>query len=371
MKIHGRLWLLLAALYIIFSPSAWASCAFSQDAGTLKAIKSYTIPLSGSISVPADIPVGREIYRLKVSMANQGKVKVDCTSAGQFYSLYSYLTRPSPVSTYSNTVYETGVPGIGVKFVRGNSTADFPSTVSLGTCNNTLNCVYSNGWSADSRFVLIKTASTVTPGTVQASNLPTALYSFGQNGNMVNIYQVSLTGSLDITTPTCNIAPASQSMTINMGKHLNTAFTGKGSATGWKNASIQLINCGQFYGNIPSGYKSGDFDGNTFTPDDPNVNNFLTITLTPRNGTANTTDAANGIMKIDEYASKATGVGIQLSSTESTSGLINLTSGISQNLPKTGTSTVTIPLYARYIQTENSVTTGIANGRLEYVITYQ
>lgn len=364
MKIHGRLWLLLA-----FSPSSWASCAFSQDAGALKAMKTYTIPLSGSISVPADIPIGREIYRLKVSLANQGKVKVDCTSAGQFYSGFSYLTTPSPVSTYSSTVYETGVPGIGVKFTRGNNAADFPSTTTSTVCISVKSCLYLDGWPAESRFTLVKTASTVTPGTVLASKLPTAIYAYGQNGNMVNIYKISLTGSLQVTAPTCNITPVSQSMTVNMGKHLNTDFTGKGSATGWKKASIQLINCGQFFGNTRPGYFSGTLDGDSYTPI-ALLSNFLTVTLTPRNGTASTTDAANGIMKIDEYASKATGVGIQLSSTESTSGLINLTSGISQNLPKTGTSTVTIPLYARYIQTENSVTAGIADGRLEYIISH-
>lgn len=370
MIFHGRLWLLLAALYIIFPPSSWASCAFSQDADTNSALKSYTIPLSGSISVPADIPVGREIYRLKVSMANQGKVKVNCTSAGQFYTAYSYLTMPSPVSTHSSTVYETGVPGIGVKFTRGNNIADFPSTVASTNCSSAQNCVYSDGFAAESRFILVKTASTVTPDTVLASNLPTVLYSFGQNGNMVNIYKISLTGSLQITTPTCNIASASQSMTINMGKHLNTTFTGKGSATDWKNASIQLINCGQFFGNTKPGYTSGTLDGDSYTPVAP-LNNFLTVTLTPRNGTASTTDAANGIMKIDDHPLKATGIGIQLSTSESTSGLVNLASPVTQTLPKDGTQSITVPLYARYIQTENSIQAGKANGRLEYVITYQ
>ena len=76
-------------------------------------------------------------------------------------------------------------------------------------------------------------------------------------------------------------------------------------------------------------------------------------------------------MRIDDETLSATGIGIQLSSSESTSGLIDLTTGITQTLPDDGTRNITVPLYARYIQTENSVTAGKANGRLEYIITYQ
>lgn len=368
MKNHERLLLLLTAFYLLFSNSALASCAFKQDAGYITALQSYSMPISGTISVPPDTPVGNEIYRLKIDFANQGSVSVNCTSAGQYYIGYQYLSTPLLPSNYSSTVYETGVPGIGVKFVRGNSLEDFPASVVATNCALSTSCFFTNGyWSADSRLVFVKTASNVAAGTIEASTLPTALYSFGQEGNMVSVYKVSLTGSLQITAPTCNITTASQSMTVNMGKHDIAAFTGKGAATAWKNASIQLTNCGQFYGNVPSGYTGGTFNGSTMT-NPGNENNYLSITLAPLNGIE---DAAKGIMKISDIPLKANGVGIQLSTTESTSGLINLASTTTQSLTKDGTQSITVPLYARYIQTGNSVAAGKANGKLEYTITYQ
>ena len=365
MKNHGRSWLLLAALYCFFSPMVQASCELNQGTGYITELKSYTIPLSGTISVPPGTPVGKEIYRLQIKFANQGWVYVKCSSSGQFYLGYDYLTTPLLPSDYSTAVYKTGVPGIGVKFVYGNSQGDFPlkkNSCFGKTCN-----FPSAGWNALSTVVLIKTADVVTAGTIEGSQLPTALYSVGQNDSMLDVYEVSLSGSLQVTSPTCNITLASKTMTVNMGKQKITAFTGKGATTEWKNASIQLANCGRFYGNAPSGYIGSAFDGNTFTLY-PTINNYLSITLTPLNGSE---DAAKGIMKIADHPLKANGIGIQLSSSESTSGLIDLTTGITQTLPKDGSQEITVPLYARYIQTENSVIAGKANGLLEYVITYQ
>jgi type 1 fimbria pilin len=361
--------IIISSLLYLSSPTSWASCSLYNGPGYVASMKSLTMPINGVISVPPDVPVGNEIYRLKVELTDQESIYVACTSPGQFYTGYKYGTTPLLPTAYSNTVYKTGVPGIGVKFIRNNSAANFPTTLVTSGCTGT-GCVFNSGWNADSRLVFIKTASTVTGGVIDASQLPTALYSFGQTSSMIDVYKITLTGSLQINTPTCDISTVSQAMAVNMGNYHISAFSGKGSATGWKNASIQLANCGQFYGNVTSGYTGGTFNGTT-TSTAATRNNFLSVTLYPQNGTRSTTDAANGIMKIDDGTPGATGVGIQLSSSESTSGLIDLTTGITQILPKDGTRNITVPLYARYIQTENSVTAGKANGRLEYVITYQ
>jgi type 1 fimbria pilin len=367
MKNHGRSWLLIAALYFFFSPTAQADCELNQGTGYITGLKSYTIPLPATaISVPPDTPVGKEIYRFQIKFANQGWVYVNCTNSGQFYQGYDYLTTPLLPSDYSTAVYRTGVPGIGVKFVRGNNYGDFPLKPAISSCIGKTCNFPSSGWDADSRVVFIKTADVVSAGTIEGSQLPTALYSVGQNDSMAGVYKVSLSGSLQITYPTCNITAASKAMTVNMGKHDITAFTGKGATTEWKNASIQLVNCGWFYGYVPNGYSAGTFDGNTITYN--TRSNSLSITLTPLNGSE---DAAKGIMKIADHPLKATGIGIQLSSNESTSGLIDLTTGITQTLPKDGTQSITVPLYARYIQTADSVIAGKSNGLLEYVITYK
>jgi hypothetical protein len=66
-------------------------------------------------------------------------------------------------------------------------------------------------------------------GTISASNLPTALYSLGQEGSMVGIYEINISGSLKVTTPTCNITTGSQSMTVKMGSYHTSDFSGPGT----------------------------------------------------------------------------------------------------------------------------------------------
>ena len=365
---NTSLFLLFNALFLFFSGTVYAGCSFKDEPGYLSSTKSFTMAISGTISVPADIPVGSEIYRRKIEFADQGVIYVVCTEKFPFQTRYQYLTTPLAATTFSDKVYETGVPGIGVKFVRNNSLEDFPTVIEETNCESYLGCVYRSGWSASSRLVLVKTAANVTPGIVEGSKLPSVVYSFGQSGSMLDIYKVNVEGSVQVTSPTCDISPASQSMTVPMGQYNINVFTGKGATTAWKNASIKLNNCGQFYGDTPSGFFNGIFDGNsTITVEAGFKNNTLSITVTPLNGVE---DAANGIMRIDSGAAQASGVGIQLSTREGTDGILDLTSALIHTLPKDGAQSITVPLFARYIQTADSVKAGKANGRLEYVITY-
>lgn len=369
MNLKRILLLTLTLLLCSLSAYSFASCTFRNDAGDMKATKSFTMPISGTLSIPPNTAIGQEIYRQNINLANQSTTFITCTSTGQFYYNYKYLTTPTAPSSYSSTVYNTNIPGIGIKFSTAtNSAGDFPATVATtSNCTAATICGWNNGYTAVSWFSLIKTAENISPGVLSASSLPSVTYAFGQRGAMVDIYRISLSGSLQITVPTCNITPASQSMTVNMGSHDVDVFTGKGTATEWKNASIQLTNCGLFYGNSQGGNTMATFNGSTVAYQSLN-NNYLTITLTPLNGME---DAANGVMKIDDHPLKAFGVGIQLAKSESASDLVNLASNMTQALPKDGTPSITVPLYARYIQTENSVLPGKANGRLEYTITYQ
>lgn len=156
-------------------------------------------------------------------------------------------------------------------------------------------------------------------------------------------------------------------MTIEMGKYLRSDFSGPVSGTPWKNASIKLVNCGLFNGYYNGGDVSSEYRAGGIISS-PLNNNILTLTLTP---TAGIMDAANGVMNVDNVTGKATGIGIQLSTSANTAGKINLNTKVTQNLVKGGSSNITVPLYARYIQTSSSVTPGVANGKLEYTITYQ
>jgi type 1 fimbria pilin len=362
------IWLVL--LLIMTCNKAIAICAFAPTADyPAYSVTKMTVPLAPvTISVPPDAAVGSTFYRQRISITTGAeKIRVSCDEAGLFQYLYAYNTLPLTETTTGSKIYKTGIDGIGIKFVNSGNTP-FPVSVSTTGCTASKTCVIAgNGiWNAISFFDLVKTADAVGVGTIQASRLPTVLYSFGQAGSMVGIYEINISGNLTINTPTCDITPASQSMTVLMGTHHVSDFTGKGSGTEWKNASIQLNNCGWFYGNGPKSVVS--FDGTSNHILSGLANNAADITLTPLDGTIT---AADGIMAIANNASAATGIGIQLSSTQSVTGKINLNSAYAYALPDDGSRTITVPLFARYIQTENSLSAGKANGKLEYTISYR
>jgi type 1 fimbria pilin len=355
-------------LFMLFNHQAIAACAFAPTADyPAYSVKKMTVPLAAeTISVPSDAAVGSTLYRQRINISTGAdKIRVSCDVTGLFQYLYAYKTLPMTETSTGTKIYKTGIEGLGIKFVN-SSNANFPVTLPTTNCTASKTCATADIWSANSFFDLVKTADTVEAGTIQATNLPTTLYSFGQAGSMVSIYEINISGSLTINTPTCDITPASQSMTVLMGTHHISDFAGKGSGTEWKNASIQLNNCGWFYGNGPKSVVS--FDGTSNHIQSGLANNAADITLTPLDGTIIPTE---GIMAIANNASAATGIGIQLSSTQSVTGKINLNSAYAYALPNDGSRTITIPLFARYIQTENSLSAGKANGKLEYTFSYR
>lgn len=347
----------------LLSSQAIASCFF-YGVNTMFTTQIFTIPVGLTLSVPPGIQNGQTIYQQNINLKNTTELFIKCTTTGQFIFHYDYLTTPLSASALNNEIYETGIPGIGIKFSTSN--ADFPATENIAECANNDKCDYRYGWNAPSSFSLVKIADPVSAGIINAGRLPTVIYSLGQQGELVPIYQISLSGSINISVPTCDISLASQRMTIQMGSHFKGDFSGIGTGTDWKDASIVLINCTQFYGNSSAGGSGATFNGTSTTYSI--APNRAELSLAALGGIE---DAANGIMKLDAHAQKATGVGIQLSTTRSTSGKVDLSSPVIYPLPQDGSSTITIPLYARYIQTENTVKGGVANGRLEYTISYQ
>jgi type 1 fimbria pilin len=85
--------------------------------------------------------------------------------------------------------------------------------------------------------------------------------------------------------------------------------------------------------------------------------------------------ATDGIIKIATTGANntphAVGVGIQLSTTESVVGKVNLNNPLEYTLPTDGRLSITLPLYARYIKTASTVTGGKANGKLTFTVTYK
>lgn len=368
MKKKELLWWLLCILLML---PAWANAACQFDSGSLfNTAKTLTMPVNATISVTPDLPINQTVYDQNIILANQGALSVQCDSAGAFYQSYGFLTPPTETSPGSK-IYPTGLPGIGVKFgfQSGSYLYNFPGAgVVSGTCGSSTstNCYWSNGYNAYSWLVLVKTDNTVTPGTINASTLPVLTYALGQSGNMVDVYRINMTGTITVTVPTCNITTGSKAMVVKMGKHTLSEFSGPGSHTGWVDASIHLEGCGGFSGYGTS--TNATYNGTTVIAKNALRKNAFSIELSPRDG------VAGGAMKLKPQALSAQGIGIQLSRSQSDAGVLNL-SGTSYDytgpLPDNGSTTVTVPLYARYLQTEASPLAGKADGMLEFTVTYK
>lgn len=362
--------LLISGMFFLMSINIKASCDFSPSAVyPTKSVLYYTAPLLGNmtVSIPAGAAVGDVIYQQSIQIKNFPSTRISCDSAADFYFGHEYASTPKARSAYRTDIYETGVPGIGVK-VMVNGTADYPYiSQPIAYCGSTKACIPdSSQWYHPNKVMFIKTSNDVSAGKILASDLPTIRYIWGQKTGMVPLHIVSLSGSITINVPTCDISTASGTMTVPLGQHKLEIFTGKGTASPWKDASIKLINCGRFYGETSTSIAS--FDGKNTSITGTLGSNKWSMTISPYNGVI---DQAKGIIDIDDDNSRATGIGIQLSTTESTAGLIDLSAPVKGALPNDGSQNITIPLYARYIQTDNAVTAGKANGKLMYTITYQ
>lgn len=367
---------ILAVGLFYFAPTVNASCQFSPTTiyPQSQTIIS-TIPLSSlnNLSAPPGTPVGQIIYRQTISISQGGNspgLTIKCSGPGSLQQGYEYASLPWPVSNYSDTVYRTNLPGVGVRVNQYNIGYPIYESASICFPKDTPGCSF-KGLSLYANLDLIKISEDLAPGTINGTDLPIIRRSYGQAKSMVSVYEFNFSGSLTITTPTCNITTTSGVMTVRMGENSIKKFTGKGSATPWKNAGITLTCPETFYGN--SGVdnlvvSAGDYSSGTGTTTGSLRQNFWQLNLTPANGTI---DATKGIIAINDSPIKATGIGIQLSKSANNNGIIDLNSRIVGLFSNTGTKQIIIPLYARYIQTEDKVLPGRADGNLIYTISYQ
>lgn len=341
-----------------------ADCNFADGTSTLV----RTSPLlGGNLTVGRDVPLGAEIYQ-QVFMASTSS-RVDC-SPGLYNIGTSWLlpSTPLPLANwsrypYSGRIYETGVPGIGVALRQGVSAMPFGGGSITNCGDGTAVCAWNLQSSMSFTISLIKIGD-VSPGTIQGSQLPTAQLKWGTP--LLDLSRVNFSGSINIVSRTCETPDVS----VAMGTHKISEFSGKDSFTEWKNFSIALNNCPAFNGYYQStgpNWSSNGSVGNL----DSRKNNVLQVRLDP-------TRAAvlpdQGIMSLNPSAAgdtpAATGIGLQVADSSGTPlSLATLSaSGITPQAVE-GAS-YSIPFKARYIQTGDSVTAGPANATATFTINY-
>jgi major type 1 subunit fimbrin (pilin) len=372
-------------LSITGSHSAWAVINCTPMPGIPR---TDTVTLApANISAGMDIPDGTVIYEGEWNTISSGTplMVITCTSTAPspsqiFYSqMYVGVQNPPlPLSgwihpQYGNVVYQTGIPGVGVM-------------VGFGATEGNIDTAYSPSLQVDAnptgfinynvrRSISLIKIGPLQPGSypLNGSNLPTMIIGAQWTSGLpvtglpkvTNI--IPFQGVLNVSSQTCKTTDVN----VDMGSYeTRQYFTGSGSTTPWVDSSIILTDCPTFHGYYDaSNYVTlFEYQGLPKTP--ASKNNNLGVRLTPLTPVIN---SANGIMAIDTtVANAASGIGIQLGwgSASSNPTLFNFDNEQVFQLPKDGTSTIRIPLAARYIQTDTMVTPGKAGGKAMFLINY-
>ena len=344
-----------------------------------------TLPIAPqNITAGPDIANGTIIYSGRFTQ--QGLVRVNCTStavpdSGVVNKYLKVKSMSMPLSNYKGTgrlqyVYETGVPGVGIAVWKGASGVVVGAQTLVSPY--TINVKYASGTSTtlDSSFSfgLVKTGD-ISPGVINGANFP-VIVSALSNGNNMNMPEdailatVGFSGVINVTSQTCT----TPNVKVELGVYEKSKyFKGKGSTTVWKDASIHLTNCPRFHGYYAFGSGSKDIEitenGEQTIP--TATANVLDLSIQP---TTEILDSANGVMAVSAAGSDvaATGVGIQFGRglVSGTPVPFNFAGPNRYTPPADGNPSYTIPLVARYIQTESDITPGRADGKAVFTINY-
>jgi len=357
-KNRQGIWRGIALLALLLTQSAWADCYYS-DKSDVKNDLNITAPIvSSTITVGAEVARGATLYTQNFNPTFRN-VYVECSTAQPFIAIdMGYEPPPHPLSEWSGgfgKVYQTGVPGVGV-FIDNHALSFTLPYTSRSTESHTL-----YGWSSNLfkyRIRLIKTGD-IQPGTITGADLPCLVTQVGPASSPFTAMRLCFTGSINIVAQSCT----TPDVFVAMGKYdMGRDFTGKGSVTEWKDASIRLMDCPKFYGTAEAHYSDSGNSGIVSA-----TANSLGVSLAPNTAVV---DGDNGIMGLKDGSGSASGVGIQLAYGASSPRPVQFSREIKVPLSPATPTSFTIPLQARYIQTEPTVTPGAADATVTFNINY-
>jgi len=353
---HLAFWLLTL---VVLTLGLGSRAAFAQSAscaaGTPSAVP---VTMPAAVTVPRDAQIG-SVLGSWVSTSNTPNY-FSCTVTGSYASGMLFetvsMTKTSMTVTgphgLAYTVWNTNVPGVGIAigvnpYVStcgyqgwqnlGKPSGTFPTPWSGGVC--TQNGSLTNGGQAE--MALVKTGP-ITAGTVTGLQFEGASVT---GPTIHGPFTVAPSGHVLFSLSPTNITVAActtPDVTVNMGSHMQSEFTGIGSTTKQAVAVNVAVNA------CPIGLNSIQYE---FDP----VNAVL--------------DATNGVLALSS-GSTATGIGLQLKDSSGNALKYSTPYTLTSYSKSTGGS-YTIPLTARYYQTAAKVTAGSANAVLTFTMTYQ
>lgn len=357
-------------------------CDFATGQGPVL----YTVPLTTpNITVGADVPVDSIIHRQRVTTDGAITPRLIChtTNSALPFDIEQYVlvtNTPGLVpgwgGKYAGMLYQTSVMGIGVAVINDDGTTasvgqplgitplfkwSYPST-QFGTAPVTIRNNFS--------LVFVKTGP-IAGGSINGAQLPTVILdvkgSRSVSGLPRETYRESFSGSINVVAGTCK----TPDVMVSMGSYsMDKYFNGSVKTTPWKPFNITLTDCPAFYGTYTSQFYSPVYSiGGTVTPGTRGLNRFV-MNISPTFGAI---DALQGIIKLDGATDSARGIGIQLATGNASAPSpvpFNLNNPYQTAVDSGAPGTHTIPMQARYYQTESRVTPGSANSKAVFTIDY-
>ncbi|OXJ13287.1 fimbrial protein [Burkholderia sp. AU6039] len=289
---------------------------------------------------PGDIPIGGVIYEATAT---------GLTFTNAVYPWSPEYKCPEGMLTYNNgvgtlgpnNVYPTGIPNVGIRII---DYAKRPFPFREGSW-----VTYDGYWNTSyaPTIQLIKTGN-VTEGGV-LSGAYARYQNMNASGQILVEYQYSKPVLVTPKVPTCTVT--TPRIPVQMGSTLaTTTFKGVGTTAPPLNFSIGLSCSG----------------GDTGT----SANAYVTLTDTTKPGNRSTTLSLSS-------DSDAAGVGIQILKDDVVLGYGPDSSALDNpnrwwaGRVRQGEAGMTIPLQARYVQTEQRIKAGIANAYASFTMSYQ
>lgn len=364
-------------MYILTLGTASGAC--SLDGGQV-GVGHVTIPLQGSletIASPDSYGSGVEnIFALNLSV--RYNTSVSCEN--KLYRVYEITDIPQGV--LSPRTFPAGLENVEVYFFSPFSYPAYvsPAVVPVGSVE-----------SVDIRLRKTDARRPASGGIINGSSLPSGRFYVTESptgefdNTAVEVFTFSFSGSLTLHTPTCNAV----NKDVFLGDYTPNDFSGPDTGTAWVDASFTVVCDSSFYGgyysmsNITRDDEHSSWQNNIYSQG--RYNNTASISISPVYGWNEDDDnyiymgKSRGVMHIAKSVGRsAAGVSIQLSDApEDRFVSFNDPEGAARMQVRTtdvitpGMNSFTIPLFARYLQTQPIVKPGEANGRIIYTLNYK
>ncbi|WP_329892196.1 fimbrial protein [Stenotrophomonas sp. SMYL11] len=324
---------------VLLAQQASAACRISSSWFTAQDV---TMDM-GQIVILPSTPVGGVIKEISESITQRDRVASCDWSGGRSIGEYVNAAQKRPVPGFADT-YETDVPGVGIKLFRdsGSIQVYYPHQLSFGG-GSSVTLI-----GGRFRIQLIKTAAQTGSGVI-APNGRFTTYYFDGDGARKPVLTSTFRGSgTTVVSPTCEVQAGSRNIAVDFGSVPNTTFTGVGSKAVDRDFEIRL-NC---QGSNVAQYQSK-----------------IGIRLDADQDSSN----MPGVLKLSAATNSATRIGIQMVQRDgSTEREVRFGQTVNVGTTTPGTSTMTLPLRARYVQTQaGTVGAGVANGQATFTIQYE